>query len=170
MEPCSTLIVAGCTAIVGAIAVELTERVAGALVKLLTLFATVTVKFAPLSPLVVGGVVYDADVAPPMGRPFLFHWKVIGAVPTAFAVKVALVPDITLVSCGCAPISTGPTAVGVSVLRFAISPRVPWEKPLLVPATSTRGNAKSTPMVMNVFRRILFVVRGFLPHTTLGCN
>ena len=41
----------------GATAADTTVSVAGALVKLLTLFATVTVKVAPLSALVVGGVV-----------------------------------------------------------------------------------------------------------------
>jgi len=42
---------------VGATGLAVTVRVAGALVRLLTLFVTVTVKFAPLSALVVTGVV-----------------------------------------------------------------------------------------------------------------
>jgi hypothetical protein len=42
---------------VGATGADVTVRVAGALVKPLTLFVTVTVKVAPLSALVVAGVV-----------------------------------------------------------------------------------------------------------------
>ena len=52
---------------------DVTVRVAGALVRLFTLFVTVTVKLVPSSAGEVGGVVYVADVAPPIGTPFLFH-------------------------------------------------------------------------------------------------
>ena len=59
---------------VGAIGEDVTVRVAGALVRLFTLFVTVTVKLEPLSAGIVGGVVYVADVAPLIGTPFFFHW------------------------------------------------------------------------------------------------
>jgi hypothetical protein len=51
-----------------------TVRVAGGLVKALTLFVTVTENVVPLSALEVAGVVYVAELAPAIGTPFLFHW------------------------------------------------------------------------------------------------
>jgi hypothetical protein len=50
-----------------------TVSVAGLLVTLPVPFVTVTVNCAPLSAEVVAGVVYEADVAPLMAAPPLFH-------------------------------------------------------------------------------------------------
>ena len=47
---------------------------AALLVMLATLFVTVTVNCAPLSEVVVAGVVYKGDVAPLIAAPFLLHW------------------------------------------------------------------------------------------------
>jgi hypothetical protein len=44
------------------------------LVALPALLLTVTAKRAPSSAVVVGGVVYDALVAPAMFAPFFAHW------------------------------------------------------------------------------------------------
>ena len=68
--PDVTLLLAGCEEMVGG---TLTVSAAVLLVALPALLVTVTENFAPLSAEVVAGVVYDADVAPPMGVPFLFH-------------------------------------------------------------------------------------------------
>ena len=51
----------------------LTVSVAALLVTLPSAFVTVTWNVEPLSDNVVGGVVYVADVAPPIGMPFLSH-------------------------------------------------------------------------------------------------
>jgi hypothetical protein len=52
----------------------LTVRVAALLVWLPAALATLTVKVAPLSPLIVGGVVYVELVAPLMAAPVFDHW------------------------------------------------------------------------------------------------
>ena len=59
---------------VGATAAAFTVRLAVVLVTLPALLLTTTVNCAPLSELVVAGVVYVEDVAPEMAVPFLFHW------------------------------------------------------------------------------------------------
>ena len=50
-----------------------TVKVAALLLTLPTLFVMVTVNCAPLSVVVVAGVVYDDEVAPLIAVPFLFH-------------------------------------------------------------------------------------------------
>src|SRR4029077_11972972 len=50
-----------------------TVSVAALLVTLPALLVTVTVNCAPLSEVVVAGVVYEGEVAPPMGVAPLFH-------------------------------------------------------------------------------------------------
>ena len=52
----------------------ITVSVALLLVTLPALLLTVTAKRAPLSAIVVGGVIYDALVAPVMFAPFFVHW------------------------------------------------------------------------------------------------
>ncbi len=61
---------AGCDEIWGAAA---TVKIALALSTLPAVLLTVTVKVAPLSALVVAGVMYDALVAPVTDAPSLFH-------------------------------------------------------------------------------------------------
>ena len=51
-----------------------TLRVAVLLVTLPALLLTTTLKSARLSEAVVGGVVYEEEVAPPMAVPFFRHW------------------------------------------------------------------------------------------------
>jgi len=58
----------------GGVAGGFTVNVALLLVTLPALLLTVTAKRAPSSAIVVGGVVYDALVAPAMFAPFFAHW------------------------------------------------------------------------------------------------
>jgi hypothetical protein len=51
-----------------------TLRVAVLLVTLPALLVTTTVNSGRLAETVVGGVVYDKEVAPLMGVPFICHW------------------------------------------------------------------------------------------------
>src|ERR1039457_4083509 len=53
--------------------VAFTVSVAVLLVMLPALLVTVTVNCAPLSAVVVAGVVYEDEVAPPMAAPLFFH-------------------------------------------------------------------------------------------------
>ena len=55
--PAVTVVLAGCAVIEGATAVAVTVRIAGLLVRFPLLSVTTTVNWAPLSELVVGGVV-----------------------------------------------------------------------------------------------------------------
>ena len=50
-----------------------TVSVARALVTLVFPFVTTTAKLAPLSAVIVAGMLYDASVAPVMLTPFLVH-------------------------------------------------------------------------------------------------
>lgn len=68
--PAVTVWLTGCVVIVGT---TFTVSVAALLVMLPRPFVTVTVNDAPLSEAAVAGVVYEAEVAPPMAAPFLFH-------------------------------------------------------------------------------------------------
>ncbi len=71
--PAVTVWLAGCVVIEGATAAALTVRVAALLVMLPALLLTTTVNCAPLSELVVAGVVYEDEVAPLTAVPFFFH-------------------------------------------------------------------------------------------------
>ncbi len=71
--PAVTVWLAGCVVIEGATAAALTVRVAALLVTLPAELLTITVNCAPLSELVVAGVVYEVEVAPLTDVPFLFH-------------------------------------------------------------------------------------------------
>ena len=51
-----------------------TVRVASLLVALPAELLTTTLNTAPLSAFVVAAVVYEADIAPLIAAPFLFHW------------------------------------------------------------------------------------------------
>ncbi len=69
-----TVLLAGCVVMDGDVLGVVTVRVAGLLVTLPALFVTVTVNWAPLSEVVVAGVVYEAAVAPLTEAPFFCHW------------------------------------------------------------------------------------------------
>ena len=51
-----------------------TVSVAGLLVTLPAMFVTTAENREPLSPLTVGGVIYEDFVAPEMFSPFFLHW------------------------------------------------------------------------------------------------
>ena len=74
----------------------------------------VTVNFAPLSVEVVAGVVYDADVAPPMAVPFFFHWYVSVPAPDAVTLKVAVCPAVTVLLAGWDEMFGGTLTVSVA--------------------------------------------------------
>jgi len=71
--PAVTAWLTGCVVIEGATAAALTVRVAAVLVALPALLVNTTVKFAPLSEVVVAEVVQVDDVAPLIAVPFLLH-------------------------------------------------------------------------------------------------
>ena len=71
--PALTVWLAGCAVIDGATGADVTVSVAALLVTLPAVLLTVTLNDAPLSEFVVAGVVYDAEVAPPIADPFFFH-------------------------------------------------------------------------------------------------
>jgi hypothetical protein len=71
--PATTLLLSGCAVMDGATGTTVTVRVAALLVMLPAALLTVTVNDAPLSDTVVAGDVYDAEVAPAIALPFLFH-------------------------------------------------------------------------------------------------
>jgi hypothetical protein len=72
--PDATVLLEGCIVMVGATEEVVTVSIAGVLVKGPAASLRVTVKDAPLSERVVGGVVKVEDVAPLIGMPFLLHW------------------------------------------------------------------------------------------------
>src|ERR1700674_4648057 len=73
VAPTVTVVLFGDTAIAPA-AAGATLRVAALLVALPALLVTTTVNRAPLSELVVAGVVYAEEVAPLIAVPFFRHW------------------------------------------------------------------------------------------------
>lgn len=73
IPPTATVALVGDTAITAPVVPE-TFRVAALLVALPALLLTTTVKSAPLSVAVVGGVVYVEEVAPLSAVPFFRHW------------------------------------------------------------------------------------------------
>ena len=101
-----------------------TVSVAALLVTLPTLLLTMTLNEAPLSELVVAGVVYDAEVAPPIAAPFFIHWYVRAAVPDAVTAKVAVCPDATLRLAGCV-VMDGATGTDVTVSVAALLVTLP---------------------------------------------
>ena len=100
--PVVTVLLAGCVVIDGPTEAAVTVRIAGLLVRLPVLSVTTTVNCAPLSALVVAGVVYDAPDAAPIGDPFFFHWYVSVPDPVATTENVAVLPVTTDWFSGCA--------------------------------------------------------------------
>lgn len=90
----------------------LTVSVAGLLVAVPALLLTDTVNAALLSAMVSAGVVYVDEVAPLSVAPFLLHRYVIGEVPVAATLNVAVLPATMLMLAGCVEIA-GATTVGV---------------------------------------------------------
>jgi hypothetical protein len=71
--PAVTVMLAGCVVIVGATADAFTVSVAVPLVTDPAVLVIVTLKTAPVSAVVVAGVVYVEEVAPAIAVPFFFH-------------------------------------------------------------------------------------------------
>lgn len=109
--PTATVWLAGCVVIDGATTGLVTVNTAALLVALPALLLTATVNFALLSAVVSTGVVYVDDVAPLIAPPFLFHWNVMGDVPVAAIVNVAIWPAKILALEGSVEME-GATAVG----------------------------------------------------------
>jgi hypothetical protein len=109
--PAVTSALTGSVVIAGAApAAVATLRVAGLLVILPRLLATTTVNSGRLTETVVGGVVYDEELAPPIAVPFFCHWKRRGAVPVAVTEKVAVCPAVTSALTGSVVIAGSPDA------------------------------------------------------------
>jgi hypothetical protein len=90
--PAITVWLAGCEVMEGAETGLVTVSTAALLAALPALLLTATANFALLSAVVAAGVVYVEDVAPLTAAPFLLHWYVIGEVPVAAMLKVAVWP------------------------------------------------------------------------------
>ena len=97
-----------------------TVNVAVALVTLPTPLETVTLNCDPLSADVVEGVVYEAELAPPIATPLLFHWYVSVPVPVAVTENVAVRPESTDLLAGCDVIDGGALTVRVAALLVTL--------------------------------------------------
>lgn len=108
--PAITVWLAGCLVICGATVALVTVSTAALLVALPAVLITSAVNCALLSAIVSAGVVYVEEVAPPIVVPFFFHRYVIGAVPVAATLNVAVCPTTTFALAGCDEIlgATGP--------------------------------------------------------------
>lgn len=99
--PAITVWLAGCVVIDGATAALVTVSTAGLLVMLPALLVTETVNCALLSEVVSAGVVYVEEFTPLIVLPFFFHKYVIGAVPVAAMLNVAVCPAMIFTLAGC---------------------------------------------------------------------
>jgi hypothetical protein len=115
---------AGCVVMDGATVAAVTVSTAPLLVALPALLLTATVNFAALFVVVSTGVVYVEEVAPLIAVPFRFHWYVIGAVPLAATVNVAVFPEITVWLAGCV-VMDGATVAAVTVSTAALLVALP---------------------------------------------
>jgi hypothetical protein len=88
--PAITVWLAGCVVIAGATAALVTVSKAALLVTLPAELLTAAVNCALLSAVVSPGVVYVEEVAPLIAAPFFFHRYVMGAVPVAATLNVAV--------------------------------------------------------------------------------
>lgn len=109
--PATIVWLAGCVVIDGATTGIVTISVAGLLLAVPALLLTATENAALLSAVVSAGVVYVEEVAPLSIAPFLLHWYVIGEVPVAATLNVAVLPATMLMLAGCVEIA-GATTVG----------------------------------------------------------
>jgi hypothetical protein len=109
--PATTVWLAGCVEMEGATAGLFTISIAALLVALPAVLLTATANFALLSAVVSAGVVYVDEIAPLIIAPFLLHWYVMGDVPVAAILNVAVCPAIMLALDGCVEME-GAMAVG----------------------------------------------------------
>src|SRR5262245_49699919 len=75
-----------------------------------------TTEYVPGSALVVDATDQPDPVAPGMSIPFLRHWKVSGAVPTATTVKLAGIPSQMVASTGCSEIVGATRTTSVTIM------------------------------------------------------
>jgi hypothetical protein len=108
--PAITVWLAGCVVMAGPTVVLVTVNTAALLVALPAVLLTSAVNCALLSVIVSAGVVYEEEVAPLIAVPFFFHVYVIGAVPVAATLNVAVCPTVTFALAGCDEMvgATGP--------------------------------------------------------------
>jgi hypothetical protein len=120
--PAITVWLAGCVVMAGATVVLVTVSTAALLVALPAVLLTSAVNCALLSAVVSAGVVNVEEVAPLIAAPFFFHRYVIGAVPVAATLKVAVCPTTIFALAGCEEIvgATGPVVELVPVPLRAI--------------------------------------------------
>jgi hypothetical protein len=104
----------------GATVVLATVSTAGLLVALPAVLLTWAVNCALLSAVVSAGVVYVEEVAPLIVAPFFFHRYVIGAVPVAATLNVAVCPAVIFALAGCDEI-VGPTGPDVEFVPVPLS-------------------------------------------------
>jgi hypothetical protein len=111
--PAITLLLTGCAVMDGG---AFTVKVAALLVTLPEPLVTATVNVAPLSEAAAAGVVYVAEVAPPIDAPFFFHWYVNVPEPVADTLKVAVCPTATVLLTGCVEMVGGTLTVRTAAL------------------------------------------------------
>jgi len=99
--PAITVWLAGCVVIAGATVVVVTVSMAALLVALPAVLLTSALNCALLSAVVSAGVVYVEEIAPPIAAPFFFHWYVMGVVPVAATLNVAVWPALIFALAGC---------------------------------------------------------------------
>jgi hypothetical protein len=102
------------------VAGAVTVSVAALLVAVPALLLTDTVNAALLSVVVSAGVVYVEEVAPLSIAPFLRHWYVIGEVPVAATLNVAVLPATMFTLAGCVEIAGAITAGGGGVTALPV--------------------------------------------------
>jgi hypothetical protein len=120
--PAITVWLAGCVVIWGATVVLVTVSTAALLVALPAVLLTSAVNCALLSVIVSAGVVYVEEIAPLIAVPFFFHRYVMGAVPVAATLNVAVCPATIFALAGCDEIvgAIGPVVEPVPVPLRAI--------------------------------------------------
>jgi hypothetical protein len=112
--PAITVRLAGCVVIAGGTVAVETISMAGLLVAFPAVLLTTAVNCALLSADVAGGVVYVEELAPLIAPPFFIHWYVMGDVPVAATLKVAVCPVVIFALAGCDEM-VGATAVFAAV-------------------------------------------------------
>jgi hypothetical protein len=133
--PAITVWLAGCDVMVGATTGLVTVSMAALLVALPTELLTVAVNFALLAADVSAGVVYEEEFAPLIAAPFILHWYVMGAVPVAATLNVAVCPVEIFALAGCDEI-----AGGIDALATICAPPVPLSATEIDPRGPVNSN------------------------------
>jgi hypothetical protein len=134
--PATIVWLAGCVVIDGAATGAVTISVAGLLVAVPAVLLTDTVNAALASAVVSAGVVYVEEIAPLSIAPFFFHWYVIGEVPVAATLKVAVFPAAMVTLAGCVDIAGAMTVGGGGVTALP-DPLSATENSVPLPSSNT---------------------------------